>query len=153
MLCNAKSILHIQTGLLQTIQFSIRTQFSSNQPTDGALSGASTQRPNVPGSDDNKGVLRIHRSSSITGASEKVFSFISRTLVVGVLPLCRDAVGVFYIPSRLVSADFGSMREDEWSYSVTIASDHFKRLEVDWVFSLFITIGTTSGDRTSKSLL
>ena len=32
----------------------------------------------------------------------RLFSVISRTLVVrGVLPLCREAVGVFYSPSRL----------------------------------------------------
>ena len=31
----------------------------------------------------------------------KLFSVISRTLVGGVLPLCREAVGVFYSPSRL----------------------------------------------------
>ena len=30
-----------------------------------------------------------------------LFSIISRTLVGEVLPLCREAVGVFYIPSRL----------------------------------------------------
>ena len=31
----------------------------------------------------------------------RLFSVIARTLIGGVLPLCREAVGVFYSPSRL----------------------------------------------------
>ena len=31
----------------------------------------------------------------------RLFSVISRTLVAGVLPFCREAVGVFYSPSQL----------------------------------------------------
>ena len=39
----------------------------------------------------------------------RLFSVISRTLVGWVLPLCRDAVGVFYSPSRL-----GKTRRNMW---------------------------------------
>ena len=41
---------------------------------------------------------KLLRYSSLT---IKLFSVISRVLFGGVLPLCRDAVGVFYSPSRL----------------------------------------------------
>ena len=46
-----------------------------------------------------KGVLCIPQSSSITGTAPLLFTVISRILIgVGVLPLCRDAVSVFYSP-------------------------------------------------------
>ena len=47
-------------------------------------------------SDGNKEVLCIPQSSRFTG----LFSIISRTLIEGDLPLCRDAVNVFYGPSQ-----------------------------------------------------
>ena len=49
-----------------------------------------------------KGVLRIPQSSSITGTSPSdcLVLYPGHSLV-GVLPLCRGAVGVFYSPSRL----------------------------------------------------
>ena len=43
----------------QTIQFSISTQFSSIQPIDWILSGATTPDQSGPGSDSNEGVLCI----------------------------------------------------------------------------------------------
>ena len=55
--------------LFQTIQFSIRTQFSSIWPTDRSLSGATTPGQSEPGSDGNEGVLRTPQSSSIIGTS------------------------------------------------------------------------------------
>ena len=58
-----------QTVLVQTIQFSISTQFSSIWPIDRALSGATTSGKGEPASDGNKGVLCIPRSSSFTGTS------------------------------------------------------------------------------------
>ena len=70
-----------------------------------------------PESGDNKGVLYISQSSSITGSSPSdvwvsytgySLEVLHRVLVpypghllVGLLPLCREAVGVFYLPSRL----------------------------------------------------
>ena len=62
-------LLKCQTVLFQTIQFSISTQFSSIWPTDKLLSSATTTGQSRPGSDGNKGVLRIPQSSYITGTS------------------------------------------------------------------------------------
>ena len=83
--------LNVETVLFQTIQLSISTQFSSNL----TLSGATTPGQSGPGSDGNK-KLQHYWSLTI-----RLFSVISRTLVGGVLPLCRDSVGVFYSPSWL----------------------------------------------------
>ena len=91
--------MNIKTVLFEAIQFSISTQFSSIWSIDRSLSGATTPSPSGPWSDGNKGVLGIPVSSRVTETSP--FSVISRTHVGEVLPLCRDAVGVFYSPSRL----------------------------------------------------
>ena len=61
--------LYNYTILFQTIHFSISTLFSSIWPIHRTLSGATTLGQSGPGSDGNKGVLRIPQSSSITGAS------------------------------------------------------------------------------------
>ena len=55
-----------------------------------------------PGSSDNEEILRIPQSSGTTGAtpSDCLMSLSGHSLG-GVLPLCRDAVSVFYSPSRL----------------------------------------------------
>ena len=54
------------------------------------------------GSNDNDGVLHILQIYSITGVSplDCSVSYLGHSLA-GVLTLCRDAVGVFYTPSRL----------------------------------------------------
>ena len=64
--------LNIKTVLFQTIQFCIRTQFSSIWPLDRTLSGVTIPGQSEPGSDGNKGVLRIPQSSSHTGALPSV---------------------------------------------------------------------------------
>ena len=76
----------------------VKISNSSIQPIDRKLSGATTA------CDGNEGVLHILHSSSITGASPSdcLVSY-TRTLVSGdvrggVLPLCRDAVGIFNSP-------------------------------------------------------
>ena len=56
-----------KTDLFLSIQFSIRTHFSSIWPID--LLGATTPGQSGTGSDLNEGVLRIPQSSSITIAS------------------------------------------------------------------------------------
>ena len=70
---------------------------------DRALSGDSTPGLGEPGSDGNEGVLDIAQSSSITetSPSDCLVSYPGHSSVVGVLPLYRGAVGVFYSPSRL----------------------------------------------------
>ena len=73
-------------------------------PIDSTLSGATTPGQNGSGSNGNEEVLHIPQSSSITGASpsDYLVSYIQDTRWGGgLLPLCRDAVGVFYSPSWL----------------------------------------------------
>ena len=54
---------------IQTIQFSLSMQFSSIQPIDRALLGATIPGQSEPGCNGNEGVLRIPQSPSITGTS------------------------------------------------------------------------------------
>ena len=70
---------------------------------DRNLSGATTPSQSEPGSVGKEDVLRILQSSYITGASPSdcLGSYPEHALGVGVLLLCRNAVGVFYSPSRL----------------------------------------------------
>ena len=58
-----------KTVLFQPIQFSISTEFSSIQPIDRTLSGATTLGQSGPGSDGNEVLLQIPKSSSITRTS------------------------------------------------------------------------------------
>ena len=69
-------------------------------PYIGPLSGATTPGQSGPGSDGNEGVLCIPQSSSIAGTSSSdcLVSYPGH-LLGGVLPLCREAIGVFYSPS------------------------------------------------------
>ena len=93
-----------KTVLFQTIQFSISTQFSSIWPIDRTLSGTPTLGQSGTGSDDNEGVLCILQSSGITwpSLSDCLVSYQGHSCRGGgFLPLCREAVGVFYSPSRL----------------------------------------------------
>ena len=71
-------------------------------PIDRTLSGATTPGQSGPGSDGNEGVLSIPQSSSITEAlpSDCLVSYPGHYLGAGVLPLCRDAIGVFCSTSR-----------------------------------------------------
>ena len=93
--------LNVKTVLFQTIQFSISTQFNSIWPIDRTLSGATTPGLSGPGSDGNEGMLCILQSSSITGTtpSDCLVSYLGHSLGVGVLLLCRGALGVIYSPS------------------------------------------------------
>ena len=66
------------------------------------LSGATTQGHVWPRRDSNEAVLLISQRSSISGTSPLDCLWdLSRTLISGVLPLCKDVVGVFYSSSRL----------------------------------------------------
>ena len=67
-----------------------------------ALSDAITTDQSGPGSNGNEGVLRIPQSSSIAGTSPSdcLVSYPGHSLGGGVLPLCREAIDVFYSPSR-----------------------------------------------------
>ena len=100
--------LNLKAVLLQAIQFSISTQFNSILNIDRTLSGATTPGQSGPKSDSNKGVLRIPQSSIITGTSPSdcLMSYPGHSLRGGVLPLCRETVGVFYSPSQLNKISF-----------------------------------------------
>ena len=69
------------------------------------LLGATTSGQSGPGGDCNKGVHCILQSSNIT----KTWPGYS----LGVLPLCRKAVGVFYSPSRLSNIPQRYVRLDQ----------------------------------------
>ena len=88
--------------LFQTIQFSI-TQSSSVCPIDMTLSDGTTPGQRGPGNDVNEGVLRIPPSWSIseTSTSDCFVSYPGHSLGGGILSLSREAVGIFYSPSRL----------------------------------------------------
>ena len=70
---------------------------------DRTLSGAIALGLSGPGSDVKEGVLRISLSSSITGAwpSDYLVTYPGYSFFGGeVLPLCREADGVFYHPDE-----------------------------------------------------
>ena len=77
-------------------------QFSSILPVDTTLSGVTTPGQSETGSDSNAGVLRISQSSNITrtSPSDCLVSYPGNTLGMS-YSLCRDAVGIFYSPTRL----------------------------------------------------
>ena len=81
--------------------FNISTQFNSIWPINRTLPDATTPGQSEPRSDSNKGVLHIPQSPSITGTSPSDLVSYTGHLLGSVLPLCREAVGVFYSPSRL----------------------------------------------------
>ena len=92
----SKTFLFQAIQFSQTVQFSINMQFDFIWPIDRTLSDATTPGQSGPGSDGNEEVLHIPQSSSITKTSlwDCLVSY-PRYL----LPLCRDAVGVFNSPS------------------------------------------------------
>ena len=81
-----------------------------------------------PGSNGNEGVLRISESPCITGTlpSDCSVSYPGHSLVVlvvGVLPLCRSAVSVFFSPSRLGKQNwFENLNTED-----RIVEDYFKK--------------------------
>ena len=89
--------LNVKTILFQEIQFSLRTQFSSIWSIDRTLSSATTLGQSGPWSSGNAEVLCIPRTS----LSDFLVSYSGHSLYMGVLPLCIDAVGVFYSLSWL----------------------------------------------------
>ena len=101
--------LNNQTVIFLTIQFNINHLFALIKfqtvlinPYIGPCRGATTPGQSGPGNDGNEEILCIPQSSSITKASPSdcLMPYPGHTLG-RVLPLCRDAVGVFYSPSRL----------------------------------------------------
>ena len=83
------------------MKFCINTRVSSIWPIDKTLSGITTPGLSGPGSDGNKGVLHIPQTLRITKTSRSDCLMSHAGHSLGVLPLCRDVVGVFYRLSRL----------------------------------------------------
>ena len=80
------------------------------------------------GSNDNEGVFCIPQSSSITGTSPSDCSVsYSGHLLEGVLPLCKDAVGIFYSPSQGGNAPFSrkSVVMDPFMFQKTVSMTFF----------------------------
>ena len=95
--------LNVKTVLFQTIQFSISTQFSSVWPIDRTLSGATTLDQWTWEQCQWRGILHSPKLQHYWNLTIRLFSVISRILIGGrgVLPLCKEAVGVFYSPIQL----------------------------------------------------
>ena len=73
---------------------------SSMWPIDRTLSGTSTPSQSGPGSNGNELIPRVSQSTNtVPSPSDGSVSYRGHSLV-GVLPFNRDAVGVFYNPSR-----------------------------------------------------
>ena len=84
------------------------------------LSGAATPGQSRLGSDGHEGILRIPQSSSINGplSSDSLVSYPGHSWRAGVSSLCRDAVSVFYRPSRLGTRKIkhrNREKGDDWS--------------------------------------
>ena len=85
-----------KTVLFQAIQFCISVQFSYIWPIDRILSRATTPGHSGPRNEGDEEALHILQSSSITGisTSDCLVSYKEHWMGGGVLPHCRDAVGV-----------------------------------------------------------
>ena len=93
-----------KTVLIQTIKFSISTEFTSILPIHRDLSVATIPGHRGPGSNGDEGLLLIPQISNMTGnsPSDCLASYLGHLL--GVLPLCKGAVIVFYSPNQLSKA-------------------------------------------------
>ena len=93
--------------MFQTIQFYISTRFSSIRPIDKTLSGATNCVSLLEWLEwtlerwQCSGTLYSPNLQHYWSLTIGLLTVISRTLVGGVLPLCREVVSVFYSPSRL----------------------------------------------------
>ena len=77
-------------------------------PIDKTLSGATTPGQSGPGSNGIKRVLHIPQISKARASPSDVLLSYPGHLGV-LLPLCRDAVGIFYSPSWLGWQCFGNL--------------------------------------------
>ena len=91
------NLIHINNSI-QTIQFSISTLFSSIGSYQLLLLWAKEDL----GAMAIKGYSAFLKAPALLKPQHQIVNVISKTFVVGgVLPLCRDAVSVFYSPSWL----------------------------------------------------
>ena len=115
-------------------------QLSSIWPIDRALSGATTPSQSGLGSDGNEGVLHIPQSFSITGTSPSdcLVSYPGHSLV-GVLTLCRGAVGVFYSPSRLGFDKYNNDNTLTEVVYINILSRYLHIHKFSWLYHLCLS--------------
>ena len=78
---------------------------SSIWPIDRTLSGATTSDQSEPESNGNEEVLCVPQSITVASPSDCLVTYPGHSLE-GVLPLCRDAVGLFYGPPLLWESCF-----------------------------------------------
>ena len=95
-----------KTVLFQSVQFSISTLLSSIWPINRTLSAVTIPGESRPGSDGNKGLLRIPPSSSITGAFTRLgrLYFSAKTQPTGPLSYIRPFIHTYihtYIHTNL----------------------------------------------------
>ena len=69
-----------------------------------------------------KGTLRLPKLQHYSGLTIRLFSIISRILVGGILLLCRDAVGVFYIRLGQLMIGRNSITSGTIRYTVNLHS-------------------------------
>ena len=162
-LCSAElNIFNVKTVLFQEIQSSISIEFSSIWPINRTLSGATPPGKGEPGNDGNEGVLRILQSSSITGNSPSDY-LVSNPghAFEGVLPFCREAVGVFYSPNRLGLNVKCNIQDTRWLESYLSAEKQpvYSTVPTDWAWPLSAISRTlvgwslTSLQRSSRCIL
>ena len=99
---------------------------SSIWPIDRTYSSVTTLGQSGPGSDRNeRGTLHFPKLQHYWSLTIRLFSIISRTQVWEVLPLCRDAGGVFYNPIHLVLT---------WIDTRANANSFLKDLNLDYIY-------------------
>ena len=113
-----EAIQFSQAVLIQTIQFSISMQIVLFNPKIGPLSGATIPDQSGPGSDAMKGYSAFPKVATLLELHYQIIIIIRTLVGGGVLLFCREAVGVFYSPSRLCNALRGFRRNGYMYVSV-----------------------------------
>ena len=112
-----------KTVLFQRIQFNINTKFISIVPIDRNLSGATIPSQTGTGSNSNEEAFPKAPALHGTSPSDCLESY----PVIGegvVLPLCREAVSIFYSPSQLDKSKvmLGTIDEGNLKSPISIAT-------------------------------
>ena len=88
--------LNFKIFLFQTIQLSISPQFSSIWPMNRTLTCVTLPGRVDLGAMAMKGYSAFPKAPALLKPYHQIFRVMSRIFVRGVVPLCKDAVGVFY---------------------------------------------------------
>ena len=116
-------------------------------PIDRTLSGATTSGLSKPGSNVNERVLHIFQIFKAgVKLSDCLVSYPGHSLE-GVLPLCRDAISVFYSPSWLEWITQGQngppklMVTQGWFHTQQLESHHLMQFRVIFRILFYISAG------------